>query len=168
MGQIRHRRRQEFPVDEPKILPRPRTDDEERRKDASLAPPLFPSRARAVALIALVIAGIAWLFRRIIFSGPYAPYAFYPYRIISISVLSRARDRGPARFRLAARRVATACVGIGMTSARRSPGRSLKMHRHHRHRHRRADFIGESETANAPRRGVQLEMPRKPWSACSV
>jgi hypothetical protein len=71
---------EEFPVDEPNNPPPPEDDDERRKMRRRWRRHHFLHLLTRIALIALVITGIAWLFRPHYFSpGPYAPYAFYPY-----------------------------------------------------------------------------------------
>ena len=71
---------EEFPVDEPKNPPPPEDDDERSKMRRRWRRHHFLHVLTRIALIALIITGIAWLFRPHYFSpGPYAPYAFYPY-----------------------------------------------------------------------------------------
>ena len=71
---------EDFPVDEPNNPPPPEDDDERRKMRRHWRRHHSLHVLTRIALIALVITGIAWLFRPHYFSaGPYAPYAFYPY-----------------------------------------------------------------------------------------
>ena len=71
---------EDFPVEEPKNPPPPEDDDERRKHWRHRRRHYLLHVLTRVALIALIISAIAWLFRPQYFSpGPYAPYAFYPY-----------------------------------------------------------------------------------------
>jgi hypothetical protein len=70
---------EEFPVDEP-ANPPPADDDEERRRRRHWRLHHWLHLLTRVALIALIISAIVWMFRpRGFYPGPYAPYAFHPY-----------------------------------------------------------------------------------------
>src|SRR5258706_14212040 len=73
---------EEFPVDEaaPPNPPPPDNDEERKRRRRHWRLHWVMHLLTRVALIALIVSGIVWLVRPQSFhSGPYAPYAFYPY-----------------------------------------------------------------------------------------
>src|SRR5882672_2834158 len=72
---------EEFPVDEPNNPPPPENDDERRKMRRHWRRHHLLHLLTRIALLALIVSAIAWLFRPHYFyaGGPYAPYAFYPY-----------------------------------------------------------------------------------------
>lgn len=72
---------EEFPVDDAKTPPTPPPDpgDDRRERRHHWRRHRFLHVLTRVALFALIVSAIAWLFRPHYFYGPYAPYAFHPY-----------------------------------------------------------------------------------------
>src|SRR5258706_2891751 len=73
---------EEFPVDEaaPPNPPPPDNDEERKRRRRHWRLHWVLHLLTRVALIALIVSGIVWLFRpHYFYPGPYAPYAFHPY-----------------------------------------------------------------------------------------
>ena len=70
---------EEFPVDEARTPPPSNPDDRERDRRRHWRRHGFLHLVTRVAFFALIVSGIAWLFRPHYFYGPYAPYAFHPY-----------------------------------------------------------------------------------------
>lgn len=74
---------EEFPVDE--AAPARPDDDEERKRGRQWRLHHWLHLLTRVALIALIVSAIVWLFRpRGFYPGPYAPYAvhLYPYHFL--------------------------------------------------------------------------------------
>ena len=72
---------EEFPVDDAKTPNPPPSDpdDQGRKMRRHWRRHRVLHFVTRVALFALIVSGIAWLFRPHYFYGPYAPYAFHPY-----------------------------------------------------------------------------------------
>jgi cytochrome b subunit of formate dehydrogenase len=70
---------EEFPVDEAAPPVPPENDDERRERRRRWRRHRILHLVTRVALIALIVSGIAWLLRPGFYTGPVGPYAFHPY-----------------------------------------------------------------------------------------